>query len=93
MMEWWNNGMLGLKTGPPQINLCFTWCIEKKFHPSQPIIPTSNIPSFHGIFLRHSRFTLAWPRGPGFLNLNKNGLNPFNNSQFQIQNPWPRPVF
>jgi hypothetical protein len=38
-----------------------------------PLFQHSSIPSFHGVCLRHSQFTLTWPRGPGFLNLNNMG--------------------
>jgi hypothetical protein len=41
MMEWWNNGILGFKNGIyPDFGLSFTACIEKRFHPFEPIIPT-----------------------------------------------------
>jgi len=53
---------------------------KKRCHPFEPIIPIyqlvlpksglgwtkADIPLFHAIDLRHSQFTLTWPRGPGF---------------------------
>jgi len=38
MMESWNNGILGFKNGTYlDFNLYFTSCIEKRFHPFEPI--------------------------------------------------------
>jgi hypothetical protein len=73
MMEWWNNGILGVKNRSAAGGLISDlWAVSKKdFILLNPLFQPSNIPSFHGIFLRHSRLTLTWPRGPGFLNLNK----------------------
>jgi hypothetical protein len=40
IMEWWKNGILGMKSGKYLIfNLGFLPCILKKSHSSRPIIP------------------------------------------------------
>jgi hypothetical protein len=47
-MEWWKNGILGMKSGKYlNFNLGFSPCILKKSHSAKPIIPTfhySNTP-------------------------------------------------
>jgi hypothetical protein len=41
MMEWWNNAILSFKNGIyADFNPWFVRCIEKRFHPFEPIIFT-----------------------------------------------------
>jgi hypothetical protein len=66
-MEWWNDGLMGIQSG---ICLYFIhWvakCIKKDLILLNPSFQHSSIPSFQGIGLGHSQFSLTWPKGPGF---------------------------
>jgi hypothetical protein len=80
-MEWWNNGILGIKMEIVLILISDLPFVSKKdiilLNPSFQSsllsrsyfggVGHSGIPLFHGIYLRRSQFTLTWPRGPGFL--------------------------
>jgi hypothetical protein len=70
MVEWWNNGFKNRSAAGGLIS-DLRGVSKKDFILLYPLFQPSNIPSFHGIFLRHSQLTLTWPRAPGFLNLNK----------------------
>jgi hypothetical protein len=52
----WSNFIFGVNAN--SINLDFI--------PPNPVFQHSNIPSFHGIDLRHSQFYLTWSREPSF---------------------------
>jgi hypothetical protein len=84
-MEWWNSGILGIKT---EIILILTSDLEngskKDLILMNPLFQSSlrsrryfggvghsSIPSPHDICIRHSQLPLTWPRGPGFLCLIK----------------------
>jgi hypothetical protein len=67
VMECWSNGILTLKSGPPQADYFPSYAIHIKtvLIPPNPILQHSTTPILHGIHLRHSQFTLAWTKGPG----------------------------
>jgi len=61
-MEYW-----GLKTEFMPILISVLLAVSKNdFILLNPLFQSSNIPFFHVIGLRHSQFTLTWPKGPGF---------------------------
>jgi hypothetical protein len=84
MMEWWNNGILGIKFGKYlDLNPCFANCIVIRPHPSEPIVPTflSSIiprylstaqPVYSDLAQLPARRAYSPEGGPGFLSINKN---------------------
>jgi hypothetical protein len=66
-MEWWNNGILGLKNGIYLIPIsCLLTVSKKDFILLNPLFQLSSIPAFHVTGLLHRHFTLTRPGGPGF---------------------------
>jgi hypothetical protein len=62
MVEYWNIGILGIKSGCfLDFNLRLTRLMEKGLILVILFFHYSIIPSFHGIRFRHSQFALAWP--------------------------------
>jgi len=61
MIEWWNVGFKNRSAAGGLIS-DLRGVSKIDFILLNPLFQPSNIPAFHGIFLRHSRLTLTWPR-------------------------------